>query len=62
MILIFIDPYSSGLQVINCNKKANIKKVLKENDIDKYQCAGETIYYVFVDKDGTALKGVLDFS
>ena len=62
MKLIYIDPFCSGLQVVDCKSKAEIKKTLEENGLDEDQCAGEVLFYVFVDDKGETTQGELDYT
>lgn len=62
MKLVYIDPHSSGLQVLSCDNRDAIPKVLSRKGMNAANCGGEVVYYVYVDRDGNETKGELDFT
>lgn len=62
MKLTYIDPYCSGLQVVDCKSKKDIAETLSKAGMDEDSCSGEVVYYVFVDQKGVVTQGKLDFT
>lgn len=62
MKLIYKDPHCSSLQVVDCKSKKDISKVLDDAGMNEDQCGGDTVYYVFVDKNGKTIEDKLDFT
>lgn len=60
MLLIYKDPFGSGLQVKECRSEKDIPKIL-ENDGITEDCA-ECIYWVFVSAQGEYLEGCEDYT
>lgn len=62
MRLVYIDPHVSGLQTLGVDSRDKIVKLLHRKGMNAEECAGEVIYYVYIDRDGNEHKGSLDFT
>ena len=62
MRLVYTDPHASGLHTVGCDSRDKIVKTLAKKGMTEDECAGETVYYVFIDRDGNETHGKLDFT
>ena len=62
MIIVYIDPFCSGLQTLPCKKLEDVEKTLVDAGMDEDSCSGEVVYYVFIGKDGSKVADDLNYT
>lgn len=62
MKLVFLDPNNEGIQITGCDSRTTIDKTLSRRGINAKTCAGKTVPFIFIDRDGNEHKGELSFT
>lgn len=65
MKLVFTDPHSSGLNIIDCDfssDEIDIAELLDSKNINEDTCGGEIVYFIMINKEGGFKRGYLDFT